>query len=189
MEYLDYRCLECLLITEDFIVTESVIGLASFLNDNKKYFDMIARHLPDMLRLANTIINLKGSQLSEDDIAESKNILESCKSDMESCYKNNKLAKATGVLKGSTDESVKRQIVEQIDKNSSKLTKRNKAKEVADKLQKACDSINKDKINSEYNNTNSITDTDELLSYFLLVASDFIKLITDVLKLIKKYKD
>ena len=189
MEYLDYKCLEYFLITEEYIVTESVIGLASFLRDNKNYFDMIARHLPDMLRLANSIINLKGSQLSENDIEESKNILESCKSDMENCYKNNKLAKATGALKGSTDESVKRQIIEQIDKNSSKLTKRNKAKEVADKLQKACDSIDKDKINSEYNDTNSINDTDKLLSYFLLVASDFIKLINDILKLIKRYKE
>ena len=128
-------------------------------------------------------------KLTDDKVFKSRDILKSCKSDMESCYKNNKLAKATGVLKGSTDESVKRQIVEQIDKNSSKLTKRNKAKEVADKLQKACDSIDKDKINSEYNDTNSINDTDKLLSYFLLVSSDFIKLITDVLKLIKKYKD
>ena len=90
MEYLDYKCLEYFLITEEYIVTESVIGLASFLRDNKNYFDMIARHLPDMLRLANSIINLKGSQLSENDIEESKNILESCKSDMENCYKNNK---------------------------------------------------------------------------------------------------
>ena len=71
----------------------------------------------------------------------------------------------------------------------NRLTKRNKAKEVADKLQKACDSIDKDKINSEYNDTNSINDTDKLLSYFLLVASDFIKLINDILKLIKRYKE
>ena len=46
-----------------------------------------------------------------------------------------------------------------------------------------------DKINSEYNDTNSINDTDKLLSYFLLVASDFIKLINDILKLIKRYKE
>ena len=49
--------------------------------------------------------------------------------------------------------------------------------------------VDKDKINSEYNDTNSINDTDKLLSYFRLVASDFIKLINDILKLIKRYKE
>ena len=150
---------------------------------------MIAKHLPSMLSLANTIINLKGSELSENDIETSKNILESCKFDMEKCYKNNKLANATGVLKGSTDESIKCQIIEQINKNTSKLTKNDKAKIVADTLQKAQMTIDINKINSEYNSSNSIKDTDALLSYFFLVSSEFIKVITNALKLINRYKE
>lgn len=38
MEYIDYRILECLLITNDSIVTEANISLSNFINDNKDYF-------------------------------------------------------------------------------------------------------------------------------------------------------
>ena len=61
MEYIDYRILECLLITNDSIVTEANISLSNFINDNKDYFAMIMRNLPDMLHLANTIIKLNGT--------------------------------------------------------------------------------------------------------------------------------
>ena len=44
MEYIDYRILECLLITNDSIVTEANISLSNFINDNKDYFAMIMRH-------------------------------------------------------------------------------------------------------------------------------------------------
>ena len=55
---------------------------------------MIMRHLPDMLHLANTIIKLNGTKLTDAEVFKSRDILKSCKSDMEACRENkNKLIK------------------------------------------------------------------------------------------------
>ena len=190
MEYSDYRILECLLITNDSIVTEANISLSNFLNDNKDYFAMIMRHLPDMLHLANTIIKLNGAKLTDAEVFKSRDILKSCKSDMEACRENkNKLINASGILNANTDDFIKQQVIAQLDKNSSKLTTGNRAQNAVDTLDKACKSIDRNKISDEFNKTHSVVDTDSLLWYFLLVAPEFIKIIINAIKLIKKYKD
>ena len=70
---------------------------------------------------------------------------------------------------------IKQQVIAQLNKNSSKLTTGNRAQNAVDTLDKACKSIDRNKISDEFNKTHSVVDTDSLLWYFFWLLLNLLK--------------
>lgn len=168
------------------IALESTIKTDTYKSLAPSNYTVISGVIPTLNTIANTVSNIDKEKLKKSDFKELSNSAVDLTRRMQ-IIQESPLYKATAI-RDANDNNNLETIQRIIHKNGKVLSNDIQLNSVLNNIKSAVNSIDINKINSNYNQTHIITNKDDLLQFFHKIGPEFLDILKNITKLINRYK-